>query len=260
MTENSDKPRTQIALFCDFALPYTGQMKAAIYKDAPSAQIIDLMTDVPAFNVVAASLLLAQLADGFAPGTVFVCVVDPGVGSTKREPGVVMAGGRWFVGPLNGIFEHTIRRWPEGTKLYTIDWPRNGVSSSFHGRDIFSPLAAKLCLAGQPTNEMVGITQAEEEKFRHLDFADDVEEIIYIDCFGNAVTGVRTPIDAALNPPRVMVGGIKIQWAKTFSDVPVGSAFAYGNSMGLIEVAVNRGRADLVLGLNLGSQVSVRCV
>ena len=249
-----------IAFFCDFGLPYTGQMKAAILRAAPDVRVVDLMVDAPAFDVRASSILLAAMAESFPAGTIFVCVVDPDVGSAARLPGAVLAGGRWFVGPLNGIFEHTIRHWPEEAVIYSADWPTENISASFHGRDIFAPMAAKIYHQGSAIDEMTELSAGVREKFRHPEFADDLEQIIYIDGFGNAITGVHaptSPLNANANPPVVTVGGRDIPWARTFSDVPPQSPFAYANSMNLIELAVNKGRADVFLDLNVGSQVSV---
>ena len=258
MTANSKNKLGPVALFCDFGLPYTGQMKAAVLREAPEISIIDLMVDAPAFDIGASSILLASMAEHFPTGTIFICVVDPDVGTDARLPGAVMAGGRWFVGPLNGIFEHTIRRWPEGVEIYTINQPAKNVSASFHGRDIFSPVAAKLQRKGGALKEMTAVTPVGMGNFRHPEFADDLGQVIYIDGFGNAITGVHAPAGHAKNPPIVSVDGRDVPWAKTFGEVNPGEPFAYVNSINLVELAVNKGRADGVLGLSAGSQVSVR--
>jgi len=260
MTANPKNNLGPIALFCDFGLPYAGQMKGAILRESPDAQIIDLMVDAPNFDIHASSILLESMAGYFPVGTIFVCVVDPGVGTDARVAGVVMAGGRWFVGPLNGIFEHTIRRWPQGVAAYRIKHSTQNISASFHGRDVFAPMAARLHLSGGITQDMTEIPQEDIDSIRHTEFADDLMRVLYIDNFGNAITGIHVSEDHANNPPIITLGGRDIPWVRTFGDVSPGSPLAYANSMNLIELAVNKGRADDVLGLSVGSQVSVRCL
>ena len=128
-----------IVLFCDFGLPYTGQMKGRIVQElgeqASHHPIVDLFHDVPAHDVKAGSVLLAAHAADFPIGSVFVCVVDPGVGSKSRKPGAVFAGGRWFVGPLNGLFEHVLRRCSGDAgeaRAFEITWRPEQLSASFH--------------------------------------------------------------------------------------------------------------------------------
>lgn len=137
-----------IVLFCDFGMPYTGQMKGRLAQELGCAMAahptIDLFHDVPAQDVQAGSVLLAAHAADFPEDSVFVCVVDPGVGTDQRRPGAVKAGGRWFVGPLNGLFEHVLRRW--SGEVFEITWCPPNLSSTFHGRDLFSPVAARIAL------------------------------------------------------------------------------------------------------------------
>ncbi|MHA1114521.1 MAG: SAM-dependent chlorinase/fluorinase, partial [Alphaproteobacteria bacterium] len=134
-----------IALFTDFgaAGPYTGQVKAVLAQDAPGVPVIDLIADAPACDPRAGAYLLAALAPEFPPGTVFLCVVDPGVGG-PRAPLIVEADGRRFVGPDNGLFEIVTARHRR------IDWRPARLSTSFHGRDLFAPVAARLARAEFP--------------------------------------------------------------------------------------------------------------
>ena len=100
------------ALFTDFGMagPYVGQMKAVLLQRAPGVPIVDLFADVPACNPRAAAYLLSAYASAFPAGTIFLAVVDPGVGTGQREPMVVEANGLWFVGPGNGLFSLLLRR------------------------------------------------------------------------------------------------------------------------------------------------------
>jgi len=238
-----------IVLFTDFGLegPYTGQMKAVLHQMAPGTPTIDLFADAPAGNPKAAAYLLAAYAQWFAAGTTFLCIVDPGVGG-PRPPVILEADGCWYVGPGNGLFEFVERRAAKA-RSFDIEWKPENLSASFHGRDLFAPVAAMLARGDAPP----GAPRKRED--RRLDWPDDLAEIVYVDHFGNALTGLR----ASMLPPeaRLAVAGRALERATTFSDRPPGTAFWYENSNGLAEIAVNRGRADRDLGLIVGSAVQI---
>jgi len=239
-----------IALFTDFGLegPYTGQMKAVLHRTAPGIAIIDLFADAPAGNPKASAYLLAAYAAWFPAGTVFLCVIDPGVGS-ERPAVMVEADGRWYVGPGNGLFEILQRR-AERTRCWEIDWKPESISASFHGRDLFAPVAAMLARGDSPPGRL-----REDRSDRRPDWPDDFSEIVYIDHYGNAMTGMR----AAMLPgdARLAVAGRVLERATTFSDRPRGAAFWYENSNGLAEIAVDQGRADRELDLTIGIRLEV---
>ena len=238
-----------IVLFTDFGLegPYTGQMKAVLHQMAPGIPTIDLFADAPAGNPKAAAYLLAAYAQWFAAGTTFLCIVDPGVGG-PRPPVILEADGCWYVGPGNGLFELVERRAAKA-RSFDIEWKPENLSASFHGRDLFAPVAAMLARGDAPP----GAPRKRED--RRLDWPDDLAEIVYVDHFGNALTGLR----ASMLPPeaRLAVAGRALERATTFGDRPPGTAFWYENSNGLAEIAVNRGRADRDLGLIVGSAVQI---
>ena len=147
--ERIGKADSMIALFTDFGLhgPYTGQMKAVLHQMAPGIPAIDLFADAPVGNPKASAYLLAVYAGWFQAGTVFLCVVDPGVGGAR--PAVILdADGRWYVGPGNGLFELVQRR-ARKTRSWDIDWKPERLSASFHGRDLFAPVAAMLGAASR---------------------------------------------------------------------------------------------------------------
>lgn len=236
-----------IVLFTDYGLsgPYTGQMKGVLHREAPGEPTIDLFADLPPFNPRAAAYLLVAYADAFPPGTVFLCVVDPGVGG-DRPPAVVFADDRWFVGPDNGLFELVMRRAAAPPAWWRITWQPKCLSATFHGRDLFAPVAARLARGGSVPGE-----RNDDAAYRCPQWPDDLTEVLYIDRFGNAITGCRTstiPEDAT-----IIAGGHKISFARTFSAVQKGAVFWYENSNSLLEIAVNQGRADTMLGLSVGS-------
>jgi len=239
-----------IVLFTDFGLsgPYTGQVIAVLQQAAPEVPIIQLFADAPAGRPKPSAYLLAAYAGWFPAGTVFLCVVDPRVGSERRGL-IAEADGRVYVGPDNGLFAIVLRRAVRCT-VSEIAWRPPSLSASFHGRDVFAPVAARLA-QGEPAVAMAQpVTPT-----RCLDWPDDLAEIVYLDHYGNALTGLRGEcVPEAL---RLQAGGRTLRHARTFSAVPSGDAFWYVNSNGLVEIAVNGGRADRALNLSIGSPVAV---
>jgi S-adenosylmethionine hydrolase len=239
-----------ILLFTDFGLegPYTGQVKAVLWREAPTVPVFDLFADAPAQRPQEAGYLLAAYASSFPEGSIFLGVVDPGVG-TSRPAEAHEVDGRWFVGPGNGLFEPVLRR---GRVVRSFAIAESGpISASFHGRDLFAPVAGRLAAGVAPA--AAGL--AESAAFRQPDWPDDLPAIVYIDRYGNAMTGLR----AALLPAGAMltVGGLQLARARTFGDRPEGDAFWYANANGLAEIAVNRGRADRLPGIGLGAPIGI---
>ncbi len=239
-----------IVLFTDFGLdgPYTGQMKAVLHRMAPGTPIVDLFADAPTGNPKASAYLLAAYAIWFPAGTIFLCVVDPGVGSA-RPPVIVEADGRWYVGPGNGLFE-LIQRRAGATRSWSIDWKPEPLSASFHGRDLFAPVTAMLGHGEPPPGRPY-----QDGMHRQAEWPDDLCEIVYIDHFGNAMTGVRAAVLSS--DTRLAAADRVFERARTFSDLPPGAGFWYENSNGLAEISVNLGRADHELGLAIGTAVQI---
>jgi S-adenosylmethionine hydrolase len=239
-----------IVLFTDFGLagPYTGQVTAVLHETAPEVPVIQLFADAPAGQPKPAAYLLAAYAAWFPAGTVLLCVVDPGVGSARRGL-IVEAAGRLYIGPDNGLFELVLRR-AEKTRCWEISWRPPTLSASFHGRDLFAPVAGRLA-QGEAPSALASRALVQD----YPDWPDDLAEIVYIDHYGNALTGLRgecLPLGATL-----LAGGHGIGHAATFSAVPRGEPFWYVNSNGLVEIAVNTGRAERTLGLAIGSEVTI---
>ena len=226
--------------------PYTGQMKAVLYRDAPGIPVVDLLADAPSARPQPAAYLLAAYAAWFDPGTVFLCVVDPGVGGS-RAPLIVRADRHWFVGPDNGLFELVLRRAAK-SQVWHITFKPAALSASFHGRDLFAPVAARLARGGKPPGRA-------HLPMRFPAWPDDLAQVVYVDHYGNAITGLRA---AALPPQaRLSIADGALPRVRTFSDVPHAAALCYENANGLMEVAINGGRADAVLGLAVGSTLTV---
>ena len=242
-----------IFLFTDFGAegPYLAQMQAVLAAEAPGIPTFNLLSNAPAADPRRAAYLLAALAAELPAGALILGVVDPGVGG-ERLPVVVEAGGRRFVGPDNGLFSPAIRRDPNA-RAWRIDWRPARLSASFHGRDLFAPVAARLAagadvlLTAVPLPDLVG-----------SDWSDELGEVIYADVYGNLCTGLRG--DRLADSSVLEVGGRRVPHARTFAAVPRGEAFWYRNSCGLVEVAVNGANARERLGLGIGAVVTLSSV
>ncbi len=242
-----------IVLFTDFGVsgPYVGQMTAVLRQGAPDRDVVNLFADAPAFDPMLSAYLLPAYVREFPEGSVFLCVVDPGVGS-DRAPGVLLADGRWFVGPDNGLFELVARRAMTPPRWWEITWRPERLSASFHGRDLFAPVAAHIARGDDIIHWGA---ERPADVMRRPDWPDDLARVVYVDGFGNAMTGLRA---SAVSPnAALLVGERRISAARTFSDVPPGGLFCYENSNGLMELAVNKGRADVFLGLKIGDTFEV---
>ncbi len=241
-----------IVLFTDFGLegPYVGQMQAVLFQQVPEAKVINLFADAPECNPRAASYLLAAYAPAFPEGSVFLCVVDPGVGS-KQRAALVEADGRWFVGPDNGLL-NTIILQSQQVKWWDIRWRPDKpeqLSNSFHGRDLYAPIAAMLEKGEMPASESRLVHTRMRENM-----PAELYEIIYIDHYGNAISGIRA---GSLSGKEILqVHGQLLLHANTFSDVDEGKGMWYENANGLVEFAVNKGRADEVFGMKIGDVVT----
>ena len=243
-----------IVLYTDFGVagPYLGQVKAVLHQQAPGVPVTDLFADAPAHDPKAAAYLLAAYTGEFPEGTVFLAVVDPGVGG-KRSPGVLEADGHWYVGPDNGLFELVARRCSGTPRWWDILWRPDRMSETFHGRDLFAPVAARLARGETVLRDSDDFGDAPLERIRRQDWPDDLAEIIYIDGFGNAMTGIRA--ETVPEEAEISIAGRTLRRVKRFSDVSEGELLCYENANGLLEISVNRGRADTMLNLYIGCHV-----
>jgi S-adenosylmethionine hydrolase len=239
---------TSVVLFTDFGPsgPYTGQMEVVLRQLAPNVPVVNLLSNAPIADPRLSSYLLAALRHSFPVNSVFLAVVDPGVGS-ERKAVVLQADGQTFVGPDNGLL-NTVAVQAEHAQWSEIVWKPEHCSMSFHGRDLFAPVAARLAI-----NETDGLLQPFERNDLG-DWPQDLAEVIYFDHYGNAMTGLR--YQQSFSGRTLTVNGMAIKQADTFSAVTEQQAFWYENSSGLVEIAVNRGRAEQHLTLKLGMPIS----
>jgi S-adenosylmethionine hydrolase len=231
-----NQPNT-ILTFTDFGAtgPYLGQLEAAIKRESASASVIHLQSDAPVCDPKSAGYLLAALANQF-DAAVFLCVVDPGVGS-ERRPLVVESQGQWFVGPDNGLFAPLFHQRGK-MNVYQILQQPQGESQTFHGRDLFASVAAKI------SNKQYVAMESIRKIEVGLGWPEDLYAIIYADHFGNLFSGLRgSQIERSA---RIHFAQSELSWAPRFDAVKRGAPFWYVNSCGLVEIAVNEGRADLL--------------
>lgn len=237
-----------IILFTDFGTtdPYVGQIKTVLAQLAPNETVIDLLHHVPNFEISAGAYLLPAYVDEFPKYSVFVCVVDPGVGGL-REPVVAKIDNQWFVGPDNGLLDVLASR-ARTVEWWQIDIDESNVSASFHGRDIFAPVAAEVS-----QGDLSSLIKKEEVK-QIPSMPDDITRIIYIDHYGNLISGYRS--ESLAGRSEILIKNKKVCCARTFSDVLPGQEFFYKNANGLLEIAVNQGSAAEKLNVKVGDRFS----
>jgi S-adenosylmethionine hydrolase len=240
-----------IVLFTDFGSrgPYVGQVRAVLAREAPRQPVINLLHEAPAMNPRASAYLLAALAPSVRGEhhTVFVCVVDPGVGTARRAL-ALRADGRWFVGPDNGLLDIVALR-AQSAEWWEITWRPEELSATFHGRDLFAPVAARLALGEPPPGAPCASPLGQRN------WPADLAEVVYLDPYGNAATGLRAKI---VGPDVVLRANERcFQPVTTFGDAPAGTAIWYANSNAHAELAVSEGSAAGSCGLAIGTAVSV---
>ena len=259
-----------VTLLTDFGTAdyFVGAMKGAVLAANPAARVVDITHEVPPYDIEAGAFTLRAAFETFPEGTVHVAVVDPGVGSARR--GVAVAGlGHTFVGPDNGVFGHVYERVRPFRVFHLTNenFFRRGVSATFHGRDVFAPVAGALSRGvsaeelGPEVEDYARLPSAAPERLGDGTLAGTV---IHVDRFGNCVTNI-TPQDltreAVERGARLRVCGREISSFRRFfaeEEGGRGEPFAVWGSAGLLEIAVFRDSAARVLGARRGHRVEVK--
>ena len=265
MTAVGFRPAGLITLTTDFGLadPFVGIMKGRILGRLPGATLVDLTHDLPAQRADLAGFWLGRAWKDFPPGTVHLAVVDPGVGTDR---GVILgeAAGHCFLAPDNGLLAEALRG--TETTWRSMD-PRVGehacpgrLSRTFHGRDLFAPLAAELASGRLEVGEFGPTAQPKDPAPLpvarvHAGGIDGC--ILLADRFGNLISNICASQLAALDQPIARAGGLSFPLAPTYGLVPTGTALAVVNAFDLLELAVAGGRADATLGISPGDGVRV---
>lgn len=255
----------QITLTTDFGQqdPYVGLMKGVIAAINPEAQVIDLSHGVPPQNIMAAGLILQHSIRYFPAGTIHVVVVDPGVGSSRR-PILIEFDGSYFIGPDNGVLSVAFER-KQPSQIIHLSNPTfhlQMISKTFHGRDIFAPVAAHLSL-GVPVNEFGEKLDSLVELVVPKVIRQEQQiggEIVYVDIFGNLFTNIRERdlTGLAKDRLRIVLGSTEIGGlAANYASVIAGEFACMFNSWGFLEIAVNKGNARQRTGAKVGDKVAV---
>lgn len=254
-----------IAFLTDFGASdtYVGQMKGVIRSIAPEAVILDLTHGIPPQSILLGAVQLQQSVTYFPPGTIFLAVVDPGVGTDRRSL-VARSQGRYFVGPDNGLLSLALQKDAVIHDMVNRKLALPTISSTFHGRDVFAPAAAHL--ANNLPLEEFGPRLTD---IIHLEWPQPVQvsegqwqvPIIASDHFGNLITCLR-PEDMrkmSLREASFQVAGHEIGTiSPTFGAVGWGRWLAYVGSSDLLEIAVNGGSAAAESGLGTGDHILLR--
>jgi S-adenosyl-L-methionine hydrolase (adenosine-forming) len=258
-----------ITLLSDFGAAdyFVGAMKGVILGICPDATLVDISHDIPPQDVAAAAFTLRAASACFPSGTVHLAVVDPGVGSERRP--IAISGAQRYVGPDNGIFTFHLDRDP-AARVHRISDPalvRRPLSDTFHGRDLFAPVAAAIA-SGLPLEEVgpevedpvrLPLPRARSDGTHRIDGA-----VIHVDRFGNCVTNIeRDPgVESSLAGEFTLeIGRARTRTLRRFYAEPVGErdgVFVIWGSAGLLEISVDRASAAALLGVGVGDRLVLR--
>jgi S-adenosylmethionine hydrolase len=263
------RPSGIITITTDFGEkdPYVAMMKGVILSTNPDARIVDITHQVPAGSIRQGGSLIKESYPYFPSGTVHLAVIDPGVGG-KRRPIAVLANNHFFVGPDNGLF------WPlieADGRCHVIGltekryWMKQ-ISATFHGRDIFAPVASHLSKGLDPLllGEKIDDPMPLQVPLPRTEGSALVGEIVRIDHFGNLITNItREHLAPFLESEdlTITIGGLVLNTlSTTYGDVPMGQPLALIGSSHLLEIAINMGNAHNELGekCKIGTKVIVR--
>jgi len=259
-----------IGFLSDFghADPYVGICHGVMARFAPDARVVDICHEVPRGDVRTGAAMLAQ-AVPYLPDGVYLAVVDPGVGTSRRGV-VISAGHSLFVGPDNGLLLWAVNALGGPDEAYEITNHHlmiTPVSYTFHGRDVFSPVAARLATGTPATavgpriapDELVGLP----DPVVHVDVDELDAEVIGIDRYGNlqtaaTATQLRSALGVRASGDPMLVGAVKASYGHTFGSVALGEVVVFEDSAGLVAIAVNGGDARALLRAEAGSLIRLR--
>jgi S-adenosylmethionine hydrolase len=249
-----------IALLTDFGTRdgYTASMKAVIKTICPQASIIDISHDIAPQQIAEGRFVLWTAYRFFPAGTIFVCVVDPGVG-TGRKILAVKTEQYIFLAPDNGLLDMVLAesRILEACSVENEKFFLEKISSTFHGRDIFSPVAAHLAngISPQSLGRSISLKQPFDLLLSISGSGNYSGSIIFIDHFGNLVTNLRI---AAIQEATIIIDGNEISLKKTYANAEIGEPLALMGSRGLLEIAVRNGSAEQMFDAGYGSKIQVQ--
>src|SRR5262245_35254459 len=258
-----------IALFTDFGTrdAYVAQLKGAILSIHPTAHLVDLTHEVQAFDVRAAAYVLDAAARDFPARTIFVAVVDPGVGTARRPVLLVTPAEKYYVGPDNGLFTRVIER--EGLQaaylLTQSAYFRPQVSATFHGRDLFGPVAAHLAREVKPAQfgprlaELVQLPYARPQRLEEM----VVGEVMHVDHYGNIATNIPSEMLTHLVPGQWLTLTLAerthvLPFVEAYETAPQDQLVCLINSNDACEIALPHGNAAARLAIQVGDRVVLK--
>lgn len=259
------KPSGVVTVTTDFGHrgPFVGTMKGVIVSRFPAARIIDLTHEAYVHWPAEAGFWIARSYHYFPAGTVHLAVVDPGVG-TDRSVLLAVGDGHAFLAPDNGLLAEVIEK--SGATVYHVReevieaHALNDISATFHGRDVFAPLAARLAAGELGVSNMGTMTR---------DYVPSIIEpparrgqqltgvVITTDHFGNLISNIERAEVEAFKAPVIQAGGHDIPFLRTYGDVQPGALLALINSFGVLEIACAEQNAAETLGIGRGAPVRV---
>ncbi|HKK25782.1 MAG TPA: SAM-dependent chlorinase/fluorinase [Gracilimonas sp.] len=254
-----------ITLTTDFGLQdhYVSAMKAVMLGIAPDVRFVDVSHEIPAQDIMAGAWVVKNTAFLYPPGTVHLVVVDPGVG-TSRHPIALKIRDQYFVGPDNGIFSLLFKEYEyEAYKLNNSTYWAQGLSNTFHGRDVFAPVSAHLSTGvsldevGEPIDDLVtyhwAVPIADKDGLQGW--------VVHIDRFGNLITNISDKLiedHLKRKTVKIYVGNTMLnKVVSTFGDVEEGEPAAFIGSSGMLEIGINKGNAARMLSVDKGAQISI---
>jgi S-adenosylmethionine hydrolase len=251
---------SQIAILTDYGVSdnYNGVIEAVIRRYNPDVTITYITPEVKAFNIYAGAYLLYTAYKYFRKGTIFIAIVDPGVG-TSRKPIAISTKNYYFIGPDNGILYPSAHE--DGiNEVRVINNPRvylsKHISNTFHGRDIFAVAAA--LLSKGVSFEILG-DKIDHKELVKINYRKEIKnsnilctQVIYIDHYGNITTSLKME---EFNYPYAKIGEVKLRRTKTFGEGKKNELIFYENGYGFLEIGINMGKASEVLRVNEGDEI-----
>jgi S-adenosyl-L-methionine hydrolase (adenosine-forming) len=241
---------------------FVAGMKGAILSVDARIRLVDITHDIPPHDIHAAAFTITAVFRDFPPGTVHLAVVDPGVGSARR-PIIVRACGHTFVAPDNGLLSWILLQ--GAYDIFEIDRGRfegAGRSTTFHGRDLFAPAAARLTLGASPTEigwPIESCVRMEGPAVERLDGGGWRGSVLHVDRFGNCVTSFTRDHLGSQSPPMELNGRTIATWKRYYQENPrSGEPFAIWGSAGYAEIAIDGGSAADRLAVRPGDVVFAR--
>ena len=245
-----------ITLISDFGTFYPAVMKAVILGIAPYATIVDVTHDISPQNVREAAFILRETVKYFPRGTTHIAVVDPTVGTNRRAL-VIEAGGRYLVGPDNGLLIPAARSLGDFEAMCIQVAAK---SSTFHGRDVFAPVGANISLGRlrnlEPAPAQVDLELQDPQVSEHTVSGT----VVYVDRFGNCVTnisGILMIRRSGYGSTHLLNDSVAVQFVRTYDEVAHGHPLLTVGSFDLVEVSINQGDAATELNLNSGDTLKL---